>query len=385
MFAIPPLREAAAAAIHGDTAEVRSELDSLGVAGPLLILALALLHAVVFYPAEIVDAAAGFAYGFFPALALMMTGWLLSGAALLRDRPLAGPPAARPLVRTASASSESRRRSSAAARPCCSAMRLIPILPFSLVSYAAGAARVPTWRFIWTTAVGYLPITALSVYFGTKLEGLSLTDPIVLGSAAALLVLLLAGHRIARRPGRYGFSTRKLNDGRRAIDVAERVAGLDLQLVLAVLELADELRRAFAEGGAVDSAEEGRRRARRRRSGRSSSTFAFLVRITFFGCLRIVTVRRRRVDREGAGSLDPERPARSVPLTVIVCSPSSSGVAGHERRGARDRHRFVDRAEEGHRPAGDEGDPRAGVGAEIGAGPSVISTSGGRATRPTAS
>ncbi len=52
------------------------------------------------------------------------------------------------------------------------AVRLIPIVPFSLVSYAAGAARVPVWRFVWTTAVGYLPITALAVYFGTRLEGL---------------------------------------------------------------------------------------------------------------------------------------------------------------------------------------------------------------------
>jgi uncharacterized membrane protein YdjX (TVP38/TMEM64 family) len=58
---------------------------------------------------------------------------------------------------------------------------------------------VPVWRFTWTTAVGYLPITALSVYFGTRLEGLSLTDPLVLGSAVALLALLLIGHRIARR------------------------------------------------------------------------------------------------------------------------------------------------------------------------------------------
>ena len=58
-------------------------------------------------------------------------------------------------------------------------VRLIPIVPFSLVCYAAGAARVPPWRFVWTTAVGYLPITALSVYFGTRLEGLSLTDPLV--------------------------------------------------------------------------------------------------------------------------------------------------------------------------------------------------------------
>ena len=68
-------------------------------AGPLLILGLALIHAVVFYPAEIVDAAAGFVYGFWPALALMMVGWLLSGLPLLRDRALGRPAAARPLAR----------------------------------------------------------------------------------------------------------------------------------------------------------------------------------------------------------------------------------------------------------------------------------------------
>jgi uncharacterized membrane protein YdjX (TVP38/TMEM64 family) len=79
---------------------------------------------------------------------------------------------------------------------------VIPILPFSLVSYAAGAARVPAWRFAWTTALAYLPITALSVYFGTRLEGLSLTDPLVLGTAATLLALLAAGHWVMRRQGR---------------------------------------------------------------------------------------------------------------------------------------------------------------------------------------
>jgi uncharacterized membrane protein YdjX (TVP38/TMEM64 family) len=79
------------------------------------------------------------------------------------------------------------------------AVRLIPIVPFSLVCYAAGAARVRPWRFAWTTAVGYLPITALAVYLGTRLEGLDLTDPLVLGSAAALLALLLVGNWIVRR------------------------------------------------------------------------------------------------------------------------------------------------------------------------------------------
>ena len=149
---VPALRDACGAAIQGDTAEVRREIDSLGVGGPLLILALALIHAFVFYPAEIVDAAAGFVYGFFPALALMMAGWLLSGLICFAI----GRSVARPLL-----------------------------------DRWLGKER--------TTALGYLPITAISVYFGTRLEGLSLTDPLVFGSAAALLALLLVGHWAMRR------------------------------------------------------------------------------------------------------------------------------------------------------------------------------------------
>jgi uncharacterized membrane protein YdjX (TVP38/TMEM64 family) len=198
VLAIEPLRDAFAAAIRGDSAEVRSEIDSLGAAGPLLILALALVHAFVFYPAEILDAAAGFVYGFGPALALTMFGWLLSGLLCFAI----GRSLARPLLDRWLGIERFERTEAAIERggpTLLIAVRLIPIVPFSLVSYAAGAARVPTWRFVWTTAVGYLPITALSVYFGTRLEGLSLTDPLVLGSAAALLALLWVGHRIARR------------------------------------------------------------------------------------------------------------------------------------------------------------------------------------------
>jgi uncharacterized membrane protein YdjX (TVP38/TMEM64 family) len=200
VLAVPDLRGAFEAAVRGDTAEVRNRVDSLGLAGPLLIVALALIHAVVFYPAEIVDAAAGFAYGFFAALALMMGGWLLSGLLCWA----VGRSVARPLLDRWLGAERFERTEAAIERggpTLLLAVRLIPILPFSLVSYAAGAARVPLWRFVWTTVVGYLPITALAVYFGTRLEGLSLTDPLVLGTAAALLALLATGHWAMRRGG----------------------------------------------------------------------------------------------------------------------------------------------------------------------------------------
>jgi uncharacterized membrane protein YdjX (TVP38/TMEM64 family) len=198
---VDPLRDSVSAAIAGDHDEVRNQIDELGFWGPLLILALAVLHAVIFYPAEIVDAAAGFAYGFFPALCLVMAGWLLNGVICWAI----GRSVARPLLDRWFGEDRFERVEGSIERggpTLLIAMRLIPILPFSIVSYAAGAARVPIWRFLWTTVVGYLPITMISVYFGTRLEGLSLTDPLVLASALALLALLGAGHWAMRRQAR---------------------------------------------------------------------------------------------------------------------------------------------------------------------------------------
>ena len=198
MLSIPALRHASEAAVQGDTAEVRHQIDELGAAGPLLILALALIHTIVLYPAEIVNAAAGFAYGFFPALALVTVGWMMS--ALLAY--WVGTRVARPLLDRWFGLERFERFERMIERGGVTlllALRLIPIVPFSLVCYAAGAARVPLWRFVWTTLVGYMPITALAVYFGTRLEGMRFTDPIVIGSVVALLVLLLIGNWIVRR------------------------------------------------------------------------------------------------------------------------------------------------------------------------------------------
>ncbi|HSS33390.1 MAG TPA: VTT domain-containing protein [Solirubrobacterales bacterium] len=198
VLGIPALRHALEAAVQGDTSEVRHQIDELGAAGPLLIIALTLLHTIVIYPAEIVNAAAGFAYGFFPAIALVTVGWI--GSALLCY--WVGTRVARPLLDRWFGLERFERFEAMIERGGVTlllALRLIPIVPFSLVGYAAGAARVPLWRFTWTTVVGYMPITAIAVYFGTRLEGMKLTDPLVIGSVVALLGLLLLGNWIVRR------------------------------------------------------------------------------------------------------------------------------------------------------------------------------------------
>ena len=133
VVAVDPLRDAAGAAIQGDHDEVREQIDRLGVGGPLLILTLALLHSVVFYPAEIVDAAAGYAYGFWAAMALVMVGWLLNGLVCWAI----GHRVARPLLDRWFGEERFERVERSIERGGATlliAMRLIPILPFSIVS-----------------------------------------------------------------------------------------------------------------------------------------------------------------------------------------------------------------------------------------------------------
>ena len=150
-----------------------------------------MIHTVLWYPAEIVDAAAGFVFGFWPALALVMFGWLLNGWAAYAIGHSIG----HPLFHRLLGAQRFERAVAMVARGGVTlliAVRLVPIFPFSVISYAAGAARVPFWRFTWTTMVGYLPITAMSTYLGSQLEDLHPTDPLVIGAVALVIVLMLA-------------------------------------------------------------------------------------------------------------------------------------------------------------------------------------------------
>ncbi len=75
---VPELRHCVSLVVHGRFAELRSYVRSLGAGGVGLLLGLMLAHAIVFYPSEIITTTAGYVYGFWPGLALVLVGWLLS-------------------------------------------------------------------------------------------------------------------------------------------------------------------------------------------------------------------------------------------------------------------------------------------------------------------
>jgi uncharacterized membrane protein YdjX (TVP38/TMEM64 family) len=187
-LAIPSLRGAMSDAIHGDTAAVRHDLNGNAV-GPLLVVWLAMVHVIVWYPAEILDAASGYVFGFGVGFPLMLGAWVLSGLASYA----VGRHFARPLLYKVAGERRFMRLEHLVHRGGAIAligMRLIPIMPFSLMGYVCGATRVPLFRFVWTTAVGYAPITAYFTYLGSKLEGFSVQDPIVWIGGGALLICI---------------------------------------------------------------------------------------------------------------------------------------------------------------------------------------------------
>jgi uncharacterized membrane protein YdjX (TVP38/TMEM64 family) len=189
-LAIPSLRGAMSDAIHGDTAAVRQDLNG-NAAGALLVIWLALIHVIVWYPAEILDAAAGYVFGFGVGFPLVLGSWALSGLASYA----VGRHAARPLLYRIAGEERFKRIERMIHRGgvlVLLAARLIPIMPFSLMGYVCGAARIPLWRFTWTTVVGYAPITAYFTYLGSKLEGFSAEDPIVWIGGGAIILCLFA-------------------------------------------------------------------------------------------------------------------------------------------------------------------------------------------------
>jgi uncharacterized membrane protein YdjX (TVP38/TMEM64 family) len=195
---VPPLRDAVSSVVSGDAGELRRELRDLGAAGALVLTGLMLVHAVVPFPSELVNAAAGFVYGFWVALPLVLVGWTLSALATYAI----GRHAARPAIHRLAGEERLSQAEEVIDRGGVTALlaaRLIPIVPYSFVGYVAGAAHVPLWRFTWTTCVGSIPLCAAVVYLGHRLDSLSLTDPGVLVAIGSFVALLVGGRVLATR------------------------------------------------------------------------------------------------------------------------------------------------------------------------------------------
>lgn len=195
---VPALHDALGHVLDGDTVALREQLRDLGVLGAVVLVVLVLVHTVVPYPAELALAVAGYVYGFWIGVPLMLVSWLLTGLLGYALGRSVGWPAARRLFGPQRLARTARMLDRAGAFPLL-AVRLLPVVPFTLASVVAGALHVPVVRFAWTTVVGYVPLTCAVVLLGGRLEHLSLGDPVLWAVVALVLGLLVVARPVLRR------------------------------------------------------------------------------------------------------------------------------------------------------------------------------------------
>ncbi len=182
-----PTRAALSAALHGDAELLRDELDGPG--GVLVLYALMIAHAVIIFPAEVTNFAAGYVFGVPVAILLCLSGWLLSALLTYAIGRFAG----NALVTRLAGRERLARFEQLVARGGWEVLvvaRLIPIVPYSLVGYIAGTTEVPLRRFVWTTAAGSLPLIVLAVVLGARVHRFSASDPVLWLVSAAFLTLV---------------------------------------------------------------------------------------------------------------------------------------------------------------------------------------------------
>jgi len=162
-----------------------------GAWAPVASVALMILHSFIPFPAELIAIANGMLFG--PVWGTVVT-WIgaMLGAALAFGlaRRYGRPLVDRLVARKAWFGAEALR-SSCDARTLLLA-RLVPVISFNLINYAAGLLGVGWWRFLWTTSLGILPITVASVTLGDQLTG-PMWDAWLAGSG--LLLALYLGWR----------------------------------------------------------------------------------------------------------------------------------------------------------------------------------------------
>lgn len=146
-------------------------IRALGMWGVLASIGLMVLHSFIPFPAELVAIANGMVYGPILGTLITWTGAMLGAAvAFCLARTLG-----RPFVERMVSRHHWERLDEWAAQDGWRVVlvsRLIPVIAFNLVNYAAGLTRLTWWQFLWTTGVGILPLTFLMVVMGDNIESL---------------------------------------------------------------------------------------------------------------------------------------------------------------------------------------------------------------------
>ncbi len=168
--------------------DLRALIQSTGLWAPLASIALMIVHSFVPFPAELLAIANGTVFGLATGLFLTWFGAMCGAWLAFALARWAGDKWVKRLI------GEARWQTmtdwiNARGTSGLLAARLIPVISFNLVNYAAGLAGVGWWKFTWTTAIGILPIATASVLVGSHMVEAPAWLWVVVGGAAIILIV----------------------------------------------------------------------------------------------------------------------------------------------------------------------------------------------------
>jgi len=175
--------------------------------GVLGSIGLMVLHSFIPFPAEILACANGMVYGPFLGALITWTGAMLGAVTAFGLTRRIGAPFVQRMLTPAQA----ERLVQWADEQGTGAMlvsRLLPVIAFNLINYAAALAGIPWRTFLWTTGLGIVPMTVLTAVLGDRV--LAVPMWIWAAASAVLLPVAIFTYWMRRHPrGRTGDFERK--------------------------------------------------------------------------------------------------------------------------------------------------------------------------------
>lgn len=169
-------------------------IKDMGWWGQLGIIGLMIIHCFVPFPAEFVALAAGSVYGTIHGTILTWIGAMIGAMiSFALTRKFGQPFVSWALPERQQCMLDQWTKDQGAFTLLVS--RFIPVIAFNLINYAAGLTKITWWTFFWTTGVGILPLTALMVYMGNKMQELSWTMLIVTSFVCIVSMALIHLHQ----------------------------------------------------------------------------------------------------------------------------------------------------------------------------------------------
>lgn len=145
-----------------DFANFIKSLGAMGVAGSIVLM---ILHSFVPFPAELLTMANGMVYGPLWGVIITWVGAMFGAYAAFGLTRWLG----RPFIEKWAPSNYKMKIDAWSQEEGATALliaRLIPVISFNVINYAAGLTKVSLWTFFWTTGIGILPMTILMVMLG---------------------------------------------------------------------------------------------------------------------------------------------------------------------------------------------------------------------------